>query len=405
MKYKKLYSENVIVIDSKEKYLYTINNYVLKKQKIQFNCAKCNKEVVTLLYYRKNGFPLYCNECQRALTCLSRYGVINGGGSKEALAKIKATKLERYGDEKYNNKEKQFETVKNKSKEEKQQIIDKILNTKLEKYGEKRCSIDGLKNIAKAQHENKIERCKKQKKTKLIRYGSETYNNIEKAFDTKEKRYGNKNYQNIEKIKETNNLKYGCDFYVLTKEFEEKSKETSLKNWGTLHPMYTDIIKERIKQTNLEKYGVEYATQSEEVKEKIRQICLEKYGTTYPVSHFSRVRSWLEDEICSFIDTLSIKYQKNNRILLHGKEIDLYFPNLNKAIEIQGTYWHADPRIYDKTYYNKSKNMTAEEIWNYDLNKKRLIESLNIDIIYIWEEDWINEQEKVKIKIKDYLNG
>ena len=404
MKCKKLHSDSVIIINSEEKYLNCVNNYTLKKTKIQFNCAKCNKEVITLLYYRKNGFPLYCNKCQTIMTCLLRYGVVNGGASKEAVAKIKATKLERYGDEKYNNKEKQFETVKNKTQEEKQQIIDKILNTKLEKYGEKRCSINGLKNISKAQHENKIERCEKQKKTKLIKYGSETYNNIEKVFETKEKRYGNKNYQNIEKIKETNNLKYGCDFFVLSADFKEKSKETSLKNWGTEHPMHTNIVKERIQQTNLKKYGVKYFTQSEIAKEKTKQTYLEKYGTTYPVLHFSRVRSWLEDEICKFIDTLSTEYQKNNRILLHGKEIDLYFPKLNKAIEIQGTYWHADPRIYDKTYYNKAKNMTAEEIWNYDLNKKQLIESLNINVIYIWEEDWVNDQENVKIKIKDYLN-
>ena len=401
---KKLQTDEIVFIDSLEKLNYYRLNYTVKKTKIKFYCANCRNEVITLLHYRKS-FPLYCEACQREHTCLSRYGVINGGGSKESIIKIKATKLERYGDENYNNIEKQSETVKNKTPEEKQEIIDKILDVKLQKYGPKRCSEEGLKHIAEIQHENRVERCQKQKLTKLIKYGSETYNNIQKAFDTKEKRYGNRNYQNIEKIKETNNLKYGCDFYVLADDFKEKSEKTSLKNWGTVNPMKSDIIKARIKETNLEKYGTEYTASTEWQKEKTRQTCLKKYGTTYPVSHFSRVRSWLEDEICLFIDSLLVNYQKNNRILLHGKEIDLYFPDLNKSIEIQGTYWHADPRIYDKTYYNKAKNMTAEEIWNYDLNKKMLIESLNIEVMYIWEEDWINSQETTKTKIKEYLNG
>lgn len=399
---KKLQTNEIVFIDSLEKLNYYRINYTVKKTKIKFYCANCHNEVITLLHYRKN-FPLYCESCQRENTCITLYGVKNGGGSKESIEKIKKTKLERYGDERYNNKEKQFETVKNKTLEEKQKIIDKILDVKLKKYGSKRCSEEGLKHIAEIQHENRVERCRKQKQTKLIKYGSETYNNVQKMFDTKEKRYGNRNYQNIEKIKETNNLKYGCDFYVLADDFKEKSEKTSLKNWGTTHPMKTDIIKERLKESNLEKYGTEYTASTEWQKEKTRQTCLTKYGTTYPVSHFARVRSWLEDEICAYIDTLSLEYQKNNRILLHGKEIDLFFPKLNKSIEIQGTYWHADPKIYNESYYNKAKNMTAKEIWEYDAAKKKEIETLGISLFYIWENDWINNNEIIKKEIKEYL--
>ena len=402
MSVKKLQTDEIVFIDSSEKLNYYRLNYTVKKTKIKFYCANCRSEVITLLHYKKS-FPLYCKSCQRENTCIILYGVKNGGGSKEAIEKIKKTKLERYGNECYNNKEKQFETVKNKTQEEKQEIIDKILDVKLQKYGSKRCSEEGLKHIAKIQHENRVERCQKQKQTKFIKYGSKTYNNIQKAFETKEERYGNRNYQNIEKIKETNNLKYGCDFYVLADDFKEKSEKTSLKNWGTVHPMKSDIIKERIKESNLEKYGTEYTASTEWQKEKTRQTCLDKYGTTYPVSHFARVRSWLEDEICAYIDTLSLEYQKNNRILLHGKEIDLFFPKLNKSIEIQGTYWHADPKIYNESYYNKAKNMTAKEIWEYDAIKKKEIEALGISFFYIWENDWINNNEIIKKEIKEYL--
>ena len=35
----------------------------------------------------------------------------------------------------------------------------------------------------------------------------------------------------------------------------------------------------------------------------------------------------------------------------------------NKIVEINGDFWHCNPKIYDKNYYNKMINMTAEDKW------------------------------------------
>ena len=98
-----------------------------------------------------------------------------------------------------------------------------------------------------------------------------------------------------------------------------------------------------------------------------------------------------------------INYIQNNRTLLNGKEIDILFPSINKCIEVQGTYWHCDPRFYDGNYLHKVKNKTASEIWEYDLSKKLLIESKKLQVLYIWEYDWDNNTNSVKLQIKEFL--
>ena len=401
----KLHTDETVYIDSAEKFNYYRLNYSLKRTKIEFHCNRCHNKVSTILYSRKSfPFPLYCGKCQRIVTSLEKYGVENPGGSKEAIAKIKKTKLERHGSEKYNNSEKQRITYNSKSDEEKTAIKIKTIKTKLEKYGEKLMSEEGLRRISIKQHENKETRCKKGKETKLLKYGNANYNNMEKMLHTKEEKYGSSHYYNLTKAKNTNNKKYGVDFFVMTDEFKEKVHQNMYEKHGVNWPTQIPEVIEKCKQTCLEKYGVVNYTQTAEFKERVKQTCLKKYGTTYPVSHFSRSRSWLEDEIIDYIKTItSAKYQTNNRILLHGKEIDIYFPELNKAIEIQGTYWHADPNVVDESFFNKTKNMSAKEIWEYDANKKKEIEALGISLFYVWENDWVTDIEKVKNELKEYL--
>ena len=148
-----------------------------------------------------------------------------------------------------------------------------------------------------------------------------------------------------------------------------------------------------------------FVGQVPEIREKIVKTCIDKYGVPFALSHFAPARSILENKVLEFLDTLSVEYVTNNRTLLHGKEIDIYFPKLMKAIEVQGTYWHADPRIYEATYYNKAKNMYASDIWKYDAKKGESINKLGITIFYLWEIDWDSNNDKVKTELKEFLQN
>jgi len=71
----------------------------------------------------------------------------------------------------------------------------------------------------------------------------------------------------------------------------------------------------------------------------------------------------------------SKEIQKNYRKL--GQEIDIYLPDLKLGIEFNGLYWHSE----------KQKNKS------YHYDKLIFLKNKNINLITIWEDDWVFKQE------------
>jgi G:T-mismatch repair DNA endonuclease (very short patch repair protein) len=79
----------------------------------------------------------------------------------------------------------------------------------------------------------------------------------------------------------------------------------------------------------------------------------------------------------------------------------IYIPKYNLLIEYNGDYWHCNPKKYEADYYNKKKNKTAKEIWEYDKNKLYLAKKYDYNCIVIWETDY----KKNKNIIKEIFNN
>lgn len=74
----------------------------------------------------------------------------------------------------------------------------------------------------------------------------------------------------------------------------------------------------------------------------------------------------------------------SNRSVI-GKELDIYIPNKKIAIEYNGLYWHAEKQGKDKTYH---------------YNKWLACKEKGIQLIQIWEDEWINNPELIKRMLK-----
>jgi len=140
--------------------------------------------------------------------------------------KNKLTKLDKYGEKNYNNREKFKSTCLEKygveNPQQNQEIRIKTLITNMAKYGG--VSPRSSKEIQK-----------KQKKTTIKKYGKNYYFNWRKnikfiLFD----KYGDMNYNNREKNKTTCLEKYGVENPMLNDEIKNKAKEKRIKN-GSYH--------------------------------------------------------------------------------------------------------------------------------------------------------------------------
>jgi len=93
-----------------------------------------------------------------------------------------------------------------------------------------------------------------------------------------------------------------------------------------------------------------------------------------------------EEELFEYIQTIyDGDIIRNKRI--NNNELDIYIPDLNIGIEFNGLYWHSD--IF------KDKN--------YHLNKNNFFQEKNIQLITVWEDDWINRGDIIKSIIKNKL--
>jgi very-short-patch-repair endonuclease len=100
--------------------------------------------------------------------------------------------------------------------------------------------------------------------------------------------------------------------------------------------------------------------------------------------------------------------ENNNINFVQQFKIDKYFYDFaigKKLIEVNGDYWHANPKIYDenKIFYFQNRSMTASEIWKKDKVKDSVAKDNGYKILRIWEKDIKNNQTKIIKKILHFM--
>jgi len=304
----------------------------------------------------------------------------------------------------------------------------------------------GVENISQLE-----EIKEKKKKVCLIRFGQTT--NL-KCDDTKEKikqtnlkKYGVENVSQSDEIKEKKKKKaiekYDVENVFQAEEIKEKIKHTNLEKYGVERPSKCEEIKKRIRKTFLDKYGVENPMHLGKVKQKISDNCLKKYGVThhneYHVKNYKKynnkkfvketfVNGYVFDYIsfCEYFNVSSstafkkikqfdIKYKKrqnsllenklkefvsnyvsiisNDRNVLEGKELDIYIPERNVAIEINGDYWHSELNGKNSEYHLvkteicEEKNIRLIHVFENEINNKNhIVKSMILSLIGIYEK-------------------
>lgn len=322
---------------------------------------------------------------KRETTCLKKYNTTNVSKIDEVKSKIHDSILNRTEEEKELTTKKLKDAWFSKSQEE----IDCIL--------EKR-----KKTNSKKTKEEKRKIYEKNLKTRIENYGS-----LEESYRMA-----------YNKGKETNNEKYGVDNYFQMDSVIEISK----KRWDKYRQEKFENVIEYIKETdsyickccddtcNLCKNKIYTITTRNYLNRvrygyDIKDICTIKN----PIGEY-KGRSKLQENIFEYIKTIYdgvvIFNSRNLLITGCGKkiEIDIFIPEKNIAFEVNGDFWHMNPKIYDENDFNDKTSETAKEIWDRDEYKKKVCESMNISYNVIWEYDWKNNNEYIKEKIKNILN-
>ena len=369
-----------------------------KKQHFTKTCLTCKKEFEPGRHKEKMNCSKEClkiyNDINKDIrmqktfdAIFKKYGVNSFPETKSFSDKVKQTKLEKYGDENYNN-------------------LNQIQQTLELKY-----SASSVGELSKREEFK------------------------QKAKNTKLEKYGDENYNNREQNKKTIKSKYGVDHHLQNKLILQKQIDTNLENNKVKYNVLTEKSKKNLIEYNQNKYGTNYFFQSNEHLIKTRTIKIEKIieicnnnNLKFDVAYYERLRSKNDDKSltyikykilclkcnksfynnfaetpicricnpysCSTIQHLELKqllldnninFIENNRTTIKPFELDFYLPEHNLAIEINGNYYHAE------SSFGKDKN--------YHLNKSIMCLNKNIKLIHIFEDEFIEKKDIIKSRI------
>ena len=295
-----------------------------------------------------------------------------------------------------------------------------------------KCSVNNEKVLAK-----KVQTVKS-------RYGvnhhMQNKNIKNKCKNTCIKKYGVENpFQNKEvqfKFKNTCKKNLGVSYPTQNKKVIKKRENAYFKKHGLLNPMQNKDVLLKLKNTCIKKYGVEFPFQNKEIKNKIRKTFLKNYlvkiennllklnlelipkdnlyarsilkirclkcNTIFETTYFNiyqgcgrcptcypTYKSNAETDILTFVKSLGFKTVENSRKIIPPYELDIYIPEKRFAIEYNGLYWHSEQQGKDKFYHLNKLNMCSEK---------------DVQLIQIFEDEWLFKKEIVKHRLKQLLN-
>ena len=317
----------------------------------------------------KYGYSRFCsNKCLNESdyrkekikeTCMKKYGTENAMQNADIRKKIEETNIKKYG-------------VKNAMQNA--DIRKKIEETNIKKYGVKnpfanKDIINKIKTIQTAKYggmgNGSKQTSKKIESTNIERYGKNGYNNREAYKATLKERYSDENYVNTEARLKT----------VHAREIERKDYLIGYMDNGDWickcpHP--------ECNRCNEKQYISNWSLYYSRVHNNIEPCTI--------LNPVNAQESWGESELREFIKELGFNPEKN-RTILNGMELDIYIPEKKIAIEFNGVYWHSSEFKSTKYHFDKFKKCL----------------DAGIQLITIWEDQWVNKKEICKEIIKSKL--
>lgn len=96
------------------------------------------------------------------------------------------------------------------------------------------------------------------------------------------------------------------------------------------------------------------------------------------------------------LNELNISFKHQFR--LRNRLFDFHILNTNILIEVDGDWWHGNPKIYEKL------NMHQRKAKQKDLEKGKLAKENNFILLRFWQSDILNNIKEVEVKLKDIYN-
>jgi len=113
-------------------------------------------------------------------------------------------------------------------------------------------------------------------------------------------------------------------------------------------------------------------------------------GSGCPVcaKHTSGFENEIYEYVCSLLGVDNVQRNVKSVLSKNKLELDVYVPSLKLAFEANGVYWHSEAAGKHKGYHSNKLEMARES---------------GIELIQIWQDQWIEKEEIIKSMIRHRL--
>lgn len=123
----------------------------------------------------------------------------------------------------------------------------------------------------------------------------------------------------------------------------------------------------------------------------ITRSAILKYIHDFNLEHLVEISagSGYESKLYDFLTSLGLTVEQHNRTLIKPLELDFYIKERNIAVEFNGSYWHS----------------TEQKHKDYHINKTKLCNAQNIQLIHIFEHEYQTDEQQqcIHAYLKDLL--
>lgn len=129
------------------------------------------------------------------------------------------------------------------------------------------------------------------------------------------------------------------------------------------------------------------AARVREIRKKMKGS--QEFGTSKLEERFAK----------NFLDKLELNYIYQYKMVSIGRYLDFMLTDYHVAIEIDGDYWHGNPKLYEEKDLNKTQKWSKK----VDEMKNKWCSRNGVPLIRIWEKDINEHPENVLTFLKEKL--
>ena len=272
------------------------------------------------------------------------------------------------------------------------EVQDKIKKTCLEKYGNSDVrSVGGIKSQEKISQNPLASDLRKAR--------------LEKARNTTLKKYGvpfaAKNPSVRARMRHQWRINYGVDNPMSSAELRRKMQNTVRERYGVDNIMQLESTAQKTFAAHRPNYPFELLNNKNQMLEYLEQLSepvtinelTELLGEVNYVTVQQKLKSWglsrhrniefapnhskLEARLMALFISWGVRAESRRRDIIPPYEIDIWLPDLNLGVEVNGNYWHSEKNVPFRYHQEKAKLAEANgvrlcQFFEYELQNPRM---------------------------------